>query len=56
MEWIDLLSLILFLMALLFGYLARTAKYVWRDKRTTRLFAVIAITCTLSVMILFFVI
>jgi len=56
MELIDLVGLILFLMALLFGYLARTAKYVWQDKRATKLFALIAITCTLSVMILFIVI
>ena len=56
MEWIDLIGLILFLMALLFGYLSRTAKYVWRDKRATRLFAGIAIICTLSVMVLFIVI
>ncbi len=52
MEWIKLVGLVLFLMALLFGYLAWTAKNVWQDKRATRVFVGIAITCTLSVMVL----
>jgi len=56
MEWINLVWFILFLMALLFGYLSRTAKYAWGDKRATRLFAGIAIACTISAMILIIVI
>jgi len=52
MEWINVLGLILFLLALLFGYLARTAKHVWKERRTTRIFAAIAIFCTISVIIL----
>ncbi len=55
MEWINLVGIILLLLALLFGFLARTAKYDWGDKKATRIFAGIAIACTLSVMVLLFI-
>ena len=50
MEWLTLLFFILFLSALLFGFLAWLAKNRWGDRRTTRIFVAIAIACTIAVM------
>ena len=52
MELAEIAGLILFLLALTFGYLAWTARNIWRDQRATRIFVLIAILCTVSVMVL----
>ena len=56
MELVEIIGLVLFLLALVFGYLAWTARNIWKDMRTTRIFVVIAVLCTISVMVLVFVI
>ena len=52
MEWLYPVFLMLFLSALVFGYLAWLAKRRWKDRRTTRIFSLISILCTVAVMIM----
>lgn len=51
----NLAAIILLVISLVFGYLARTAKYVWHDRTATQIFSFVAIISTTAIIVIIFI-